>query len=79
MLLRSLLIMYSALPTSLELKGISVSSANINSATPELWHASDNVVYMDIKDPGPILEGLQTGDVKAQKSGLYIQQIEICL
>ena len=77
MLLRSLLIMYSALPTSLELKGISVSSAN--SATPELWHASDNVVYMDIKDPGPILEGLQTGDVKAQKSSLYIQQIEICL
>ena len=74
MLLRSLLIMYSALPTSLELKGISVSSAN--SATPELWHASDNVVYMD---PGPILEGLQTGDVKAEKSGLYIQQIEICL
>ena len=34
---------------------------------------------MDIKDPGPILEGLQTLDVKAQKSSLYIQQIEICI
>ena len=39
MLLRSLSIMYLALPTSLEIKWISVSSAN--SATPELWHPLD--------------------------------------
>ena len=34
---------------------------------------------MEIKDPGQILAGLQTGEVEAQKSSLYIQQIEICL
>ena len=51
MLLRSSFILYSALPTSLELKWIWVSS--VISATSELWHALDMLLMWILNKVAP--------------------------